>query len=67
MRYLGPVAVTAISGVILWKLFATILLPLFGVVLGLMAAAFKLVLIVAAIFFIYSLIKKRRDEAQSAS
>ena len=67
MRYLGPVAITAISGVILWKLFATILLPLLGVALGLLAAAFKLALIVGAIFFIYSLIRKRRDEAQSAS
>jgi hypothetical protein len=65
MRYLAPVTVAAISGVVLWKLLATIVLPLLGVVFGLMAAAFKLALIAAVIFFIYSMIRKRRDEASA--
>jgi len=63
MRYLAPVTVAAISGVVLWKLLATIVLPLIGVVLGLLAAAVKFALIAAVIFFIYSMIRKRRDEA----
>ena len=65
MRYLAPVTVAAISGVVLWKLFAMIVLPLLGVVLGLIASAAKLALIAAVIFFIYSMIRKRRDEASA--
>ena len=65
MRYLAPVGIAAISGVILWKLLATIVLPLLGVLFGLFAAAMKIALIVAVGFFIYSLIRKRRDEVSA--
>lgn len=65
MRAFGTVAVAAVSGVILWQLFTTILLPLVGVVLGLMAMAAKFALIAAVGFFIYSLIKKRREKAEA--
>jgi hypothetical protein len=65
MRYLAPVGIAAISGVVLWKLLATIVLPLLGVLFGLFAAAVKIALIVAVGFFIYSLIKKRRDEVSA--
>ncbi len=61
MRSLAPVALVAISGVVLWKLFATLFLPLLGVVVGLVATVAKLALIVAVIFFLYSMIKKRRE------
>jgi hypothetical protein len=60
---MAPVAVAAISGVVLWKLFATILLPLLGLMFGLMMSAMKLVLIVAVIYFIISMMRKRREEA----
>jgi hypothetical protein len=63
MRFVAPVAVAAISGVVLWKLFATILLPLLGLVFGLMMSVMKLVLIVAVIYFIVSMMRKRREEA----
>ncbi len=65
MRYLAPVTVAALSGVVLWKLFAMIVLPLLGVVLGLIASAAKLAMIAAVIFFLYSMIRKRRDEASA--
>lgn len=65
MRFLAPVAVATISGVILWKLFATILLPFLGLLLGLMMGLFKLILIVAVIYFIISMMRKRRDEASA--
>ncbi len=65
MRAFGTVALTAISGVILWQLFTTILLPLLGVVLGLLAMAAKFALIAAVGFFVYSLIKKRREQAEA--
>jgi hypothetical protein len=65
MRFLAAVTVAALSGVVLWKLFAMIVLPLLGVMLGLIASAAKLALIAAVIFFIYSMIRKRRDEANA--
>jgi len=65
MRAFGTAAVATISGVILWQLFTTILLPLFGLVLGLLAMAAKVALVVAVGFFIYSLIKKRREQAET--
>ena len=63
MRAFGTAAVAAISGVVLWQLFTTILLPLLGIAMGLLAMAAKLALIAAVGFFIYSLIKKRQEEA----
>ena len=65
MRAFGAVAFTAISGVILWQLFTTILLPLLGVVLGLLAMAAKLAMVAAVVFFVYSLLKKRREQAEA--
>jgi len=65
MRTFGAVTFAAISGVILWQLFTTILLPLFGIAVGLFAMAAKVALVVAVGFFIYSLIKKRREQAEA--
>ena len=65
MRFLAPVAVATLSGIVLWKLFATILLPLLGLLFGMMMGLFKLILIVAVIYFIVSMMRKRRDEAQA--
>jgi hypothetical protein len=36
-------------------------LPLFGVVMGLLAMTVKFALIAAVIFFVYSMIKKKRE------
>ena len=65
MRTLGPVAFAAISGVVLWKLFATILLPALAVLMGLIGTALKWALIATVIYVVYSMIKKRREEAQA--
>ena len=64
MRTFAPVAFAAISGVVLWKLFATILLPVLAVLMGLVGTALKFALIAAVIFVIYSMIKKRREAAE---
>ena len=65
MRFVAPVALATLSGVVLWKLFATIVLPLLGLVFGLMMSVMKLVLIVAVIYFIFSMMRKRREEASA--
>lgn len=64
MRTVAPLAFAAISGVVLWKLFATILLPFLAVLVGLLGTVLKFALIAAIGFAIYSLIKKRREAAE---
>ncbi|MEX2048451.1 MAG: hypothetical protein WEB90_02620 [Gemmatimonadota bacterium] len=65
MRPLGTVAFAAISGVVLWQLFATLFLPLLGVLIGLVVTTVKIAMVVAVGFFVYSLIKKRREQAEA--
>jgi hypothetical protein len=65
MRPLGTVAFAAISGVVLWQLFATLFLPLLGVLIGLVMTTVKIALVVAVGFFVYSLIKKRREQTEA--
>jgi len=65
MRTFAPVAFAALSGVVLWKLFATLLLPVLGILFGLLATALKFALIAGVAYFIYSMVRKRREEAQA--
>jgi 4-hydroxybenzoate polyprenyltransferase len=64
MRTFAPLAFATVTGVVLWKLFATVLLPMLAVMLGLVGTALKFALIGAVIFLIYSMIRKRREEAE---
>ena len=64
MRTFAPLAFTAISGVVLWKIFATIMLPFLAMLLGLVGTMVKFALIAGAAFLIYSMIRKRRYEPQ---
>ncbi len=59
MRSLTRLAVVGISGVVLFKLFATILFPLLGLFFGLFAMTVKFAVIAAVIFFVYSMLRKR--------
>jgi hypothetical protein len=65
MKTFAALTVAGITGIVLLKLFATILLPLLGMLFGLLAMAVKLALIAGVIFFVYSMIKKRRNEAEA--
>jgi len=65
MKAFATLTVAGISGIVLLKLFATIILPLLGTVLGIMALTFKLAVIVAVGCFIYSMLRKRREEANA--
>ena len=64
MRSFAKLAVAGISGVVLFKLFATILFPLLGLLFGLFAMTVKLALIAAVVFFVYSMIRKRKTDAE---
>jgi hypothetical protein len=65
MKTFAALTVAGITGIVLLKLFATILLPLLGMLFGLLAMTVKLALIAGVIFFVYSMIKKRRNEAEA--
>lgn len=65
MRTFAPLAFAAISGVVLWKLFATILLPVLGMLIGLIGMTLKFALIAGVAYFIYSMIRKRREAAEA--
>lgn len=60
MKSFVKLAAVGISGVLLFKLFATILFPLLGMMLGLLALTVKLALIAAVLFFLYSILRKPR-------
>ena len=62
MRMFATLTVAGVAGVVLLKLLSTLLFPLLGLFVGLLAMAVKLALVAAVIFFIYSMIKKRKDE-----
>jgi hypothetical protein len=64
MESLAKFAVLGVSGIVLFKLFATILFPLLGLVFGLLAMTVKLALIAAVVFFVYSMIKKRKCDTR---
>lgn len=65
MRTFAPLAFATISGVVLWKLFATLLLPVLGVLFGLFVTVMKFALIAGVTYFVYSMVKKRSEEAQA--
>jgi hypothetical protein len=65
MKGFAPLALSAVMGVVLWRLAATILLPVFAVAVGLLGTALKLALVGAVVFMMYSMIRRRREEAQA--
>lgn len=65
MKSFAKLAVAGISGVVLFKLFATILFPILGLMFGLLALTVKFALIAAVVFFVYSMIRKRKPGVDS--
>ena len=61
MRTFATLTVTGVAGVILFKLLAALLFPLLGVFFGLLAMTIKFALIAAVVFFVYSMIRKRKE------
>lgn len=61
MRTFAAIAVAGVAGVVLFKLVTALVFPLLGLFVGLLAMTVKLALIAAVIFFIYSMIKKRKE------
>ncbi len=66
MRTFATLAVAGVAGVVLLKLVTTLLFPLLGLFVGLFGMVVKLALIAAVVFFIYSMIRKRKDQENMA-
>jgi hypothetical protein len=64
MKSFAKLAVVGVSSVVLFKLFASVFLPMMGMLFGLLAMTVKLALIAAVVFFIYSLFRKREQEVE---
>ena len=62
MRTFATVSFAGITGILLLKLLATILFPLLGLFLGLLAMTVKFALIAAVAFFVYSRFRRHREE-----
>jgi len=60
MRGFAALTVTGVAGVVLFKLLATIMVPILGIMVGLFFTTMKFALIAGVIFFVYSMIKKRK-------
>ena len=61
MRTFAAVTVAGVAGILLFKLLAALVFPILGLFLGLLVMTVKLALVAAVVFFIYSMIKKRKE------
>jgi len=62
MRTFATLSIAGVAGLVILKLLLTIAFPLFGMFVGLILLTVKFALIAAVIFFVYSLIRKRKEE-----
>lgn len=66
MKTFATLTVTGVVGLLLFKLLAGLFMPLLGLIFGLLAMTVKFALIAAVIFFVYSMIKKKKRETEVA-
>ncbi len=65
MKTFGQLFVGGLAGLLILKLLAAIILPLFGLMLGLLATAFKVAIFVCVAYCIYRMFKgkgRNRDD-----
>lgn len=66
MRTFGALFVGGVTGIVILKLLATLLFPLLGFMVGLIGMAFKIVLFGAIAYFVYTLLRGRRERRAEA-
>lgn len=64
MKSFAKFAVLGVSSIVLFKLLASILLPILGLGLGLIVLTVKLAMIAAVVFFLYSIFRKPRRDVE---
>jgi hypothetical protein len=58
MKTFAALTVTGVAGILLFKL---LVVPILGLFVGLLVMTVKLALLAAVVFFVYSMIKKRKE------
>lgn len=66
MRTFGALFVGGVTGIVILKLLVTLLFPLFGFMVGLIGMAFKIVLFGAIAYFVYTLLRGRKERRAEA-
>jgi len=61
MKTFAALTVSGVVGILLFKLLAALVFPILGLFVGLLMMTVKLALLAAVVFFIYSMIKKRKE------
>ena len=67
MRGFAALTVSGVAGVVLFKLLATIMVPVIGIMIGLFFTTLKFALIAGVIFFVYTMIKKRKEAQEEVA
>lgn len=67
MRTFAAISAGGVLGILLFKLLATIFFPMLGLLIGILVTGVKLLLLAAVVYFVYSLIFKRRNEEEAAA
>lgn len=62
MRTFGAMALGGLAGIVILKLLAAMVFPLFGIAFGLMATMVKVAMWVAIGYFVYTLLRGRRRQ-----
>jgi hypothetical protein len=64
MKSFTRVAFVGLSGVVFFKLFATVLLPMMAFFFGLLALTVKIAVMAAVVVFLWSLVRKKEQEIE---
>lgn len=62
MRAFAGMFVGGVAAILLLKLVFGLILPIFGIVVGFVAMAIKIVLLIAIAYFVYTIIRGRKSE-----
>lgn len=62
MKTFAMLTMGGVAGVVLLKLLSTLLIPVLGLFFGLLVMTVKLALIAAVVFFVLSLLRRRKEE-----
>lgn len=63
MKTFAALTVAGVAGLVILKLMAALLLPMLGLLFGLVALTMKFALVAALGFFVYSMIQRGRNKA----
>ena len=61
MKTFAALTVSGVAGILLFKLLASLVFPIFGLFIGLLIMTVKFAVIAAVIFFVFSMIRKRKE------